>query len=126
MENLMISTMPIKPYNKINPGLMIAPVICDVIGDILKCKKVLALNLLHSYDDKSVDLDKYLSKIVEFDINYNELIKDINYTDIYLSKIEQLIYMGFIEIKKGIVLRCDCGKVEIEKKSVINNKNGNL
>ena len=76
MENLMISTMPIKPYNKINPGLMIAPVICDVIGDILKCKKVLALNLLHSYDDKSVDLDKYLSKIVEFDINYNELIKD--------------------------------------------------
>lgn len=126
MENLMISTMPIKPYEKINPGLMIAPVVSDVIGDILKCKKVLSFNLLHSYDETIDNLHKYLSKISEFDIHYDEIIKDIDYVNSYLSKIEKLIYMDFIQVKEGIVLRCDCGKVETEKKSIDINQNGKL
>ena len=39
MENLTVMTMPIKPYEKINIGLMIAPTLVDIIGSTLKCKK---------------------------------------------------------------------------------------
>ena len=126
MEDLMISTMPIKPYEKINLGLMIAPVVSDVLGNILDCKKVLSVNLLHSYDEKIGELDKYFSKIHEFDIHHDEIIKDIDHVDKYLNEIEKLIYMYFIKAKEGIVLRCDYGKVETEKKSIDINQNGKL
>lgn len=126
MEDLMITTMPIKPYEKINIGLMVAPILCDVIGSILNCKKVLSVNLLHSFDDKQNDLKKYIDVIKSFNINYNEIIKDIDHTDKYLEKIEELYFKQIINIRNGKILRCDCGKVEMTKESIKYNKNGDL
>lgn len=63
MNDLMITTMPIKPYDNINIGLMIALTLCDVLGSILKCKKVLSFNLLHSFEDKRVSLQNYIDNI---------------------------------------------------------------
>lgn len=83
MNDLMITTMPIKPYEKISIGLMIAPTLCDILGSILNCKKVLAFNLLHSFEDKKVDLKKYIENIEKFSIEYNEIIKDIENIDKY-------------------------------------------
>ena len=71
MENLTVMTMPIKPYEKINIGLMIAPTLVDIIGSTLKCKKVLSFNLLHSFDNKIPVLEKYIDNIHNFNINYD-------------------------------------------------------
>ena len=60
MEKLMVSTMPIKPYKNINMGLMIAPTICDVVGNNFKCKKAMAFNILHSYGNNEENLPGYL------------------------------------------------------------------
>ena len=73
MENITVTTMPIKPYEKINIGLMIAPTLVDIIGSIIKCKKVLSFNLLHSFDNKVPVLSNYIGKIKEFNINYDEI-----------------------------------------------------
>lgn len=126
MNDLMITTMPIKPYEKINIGLMIAPTLCDILGSILNCKKVLAFNLLHSFEDKNVDLKKYIENIKNFNIRYNEIIKDTENVEKYLKKIEELYKKGIISINRGKILKCDCGKVEMLKTSVKYNKNGEL
>lgn len=104
MKDLMITTMPIKPYEKINIGLMIAPTLCDVLGTILNCKKVLSFNLLHSFEDKNVDLKKYIDNIEKFNVNYNEIIKDIENVEKYLKKIEELYRLGILTIQKGEML----------------------
>ena len=126
MNDLMITTMPIKPYKKINIGLMIAPTLCDVLGSILNCKKVLAFNLLHSFEDKNIELKKYTDNIENFNIKHNEIIKDIENIEKYLKKIEELYKIGIISIQKGEILRCECNKVEMLKSSVKYNKNGEL
>ena len=126
MKDLMITTMPIKPYDKINIGLMIAPILCDVLGSILNCKKILSVNLLHSFENKQNNLQKYIDIIKKFDIYYNDIIKDIDYTSKYLEKLEELYSKGFVNIKSGEIFRCECGKVEMTKSSVKYNKNGEL
>ena len=73
MENITVTTMPIKPYEKINIGLMIAPTLVDIIGPIIKCKKVLSFNLLHSFDNKVPVLSNYIGKI-KFDKNMRQKI----------------------------------------------------
>lgn len=39
MENITVTTMPIKPYEKINIGLMIAPTLVDIIGSLQNVKR---------------------------------------------------------------------------------------
>lgn len=126
MNDLMITTMPIKPYDNINIGLMIAPTLCDVLGSILKCKKVLSFNLLHSFEDKRVSLQSYIDNIESFEIKYNQIIKDIDNVEEYLKKIEDLYAKGFIKVKKSNILKCDCGRVEMLKSSINSNRNGDL
>lgn len=126
MKNLMITTMPIKPYKNISAGLMIAPTLCDIVGSILKCKKVLAFNLLHSYDEKQDNLKKYLNCIENFGIKYDEMIKDIDHVYDYLKKIEQLHDKGVLLVEKGLIIRCECGRVEMTKSSLKNHSDGDL
>lgn len=126
MEDLMITTMPIKPYKNINVGLMIAPTLCDVFGSILKCKKVLTFNLMHSYDEKQENLKKYTDSIEKFKIKYNEIIKDVDFVNEYLKRVEQLYKKGTIIIKNGPIIRCDCGRVEMSKSALNNYSNGDL
>lgn len=126
MNDLMITTMPIKPYDKINIGLMISPTLCDVLGSILNCKKVLSFNLLHSFDDRQKNLKNYIDNIENFEIKYDEIMKDIEIVDQCLNKIEELYSKGVINIKKDKVLRCDCGRIEISKNSLNSNRNGDL
>ena len=126
MENITVTTMPIKPYEKINIGLMIAPTLVDIIGSIIKCKKVLSFNLLHSFDNKVPVLSNYIGAIKEFDINYDEIIKDIEHSGDYLKKIEELYNKGFVTLKQGNILRCDCGKVEMASDCIKNIRDGDL
>lgn len=126
MEDLVISTMPIKPYNNINIGLMIAPTLCEMLGEILECKKIIIFNLLHSYEDSSSNLHKYINRINEFNISYDKIIKDIDFVEEYMNKIQELYDLGFIKIKKKPILRCECGKVEIVENGIRPNGHGDL
>ena len=126
MDNLMISTMPIKPYEEVNIGLMIGPTLSDIVGSILNCKKVLSFNLLHSFDNKKNYLSNYINIIKSFGIEYNQIIKDVDWTEQYLYKIEELYKKGVILINEGNILRCDCGRVEMSKDSLKNHQDGNL
>ena len=62
-ENIVIATMPIKPQDKTNLGMYIAPTIMDVVGEKLECRKVFSMNLLNTYKDKSNCKDIYLQDI---------------------------------------------------------------
>ena len=126
MENLTVTTMPIKPYEKTNIGLMIAPTLVDIIGSILKCKKVLSFNLLHSFDNKVPVLSNYIDNIKEFNINYDEIIKDIEHIEDYLKNIKELYNKGVVTLKQGHILKCDCGRVEMSKDCLNNGRNGDL
>lgn len=126
MEKLMVSTMPIKPYKNINMGLMIAPTICDVVGNNFKCKKAMAFNILHSYGNNEENLPGYLEKLHSFDINNYIITKDIDYTDKYLEKILELYDKGIIVAKDSTILRCNCGKTEMPKDSIKYKIDGNL
>ncbi len=126
MENLTVMTMPIKPYEKINIGLMIAPTLVDIIGSTLKCKKVLSFNLLHSFDNKIPVLEKYIDNIHNFNINYDEIIKDVEWVEKYLTKIEELYIKEAIVLKKGNILKCDCGRVEMAFECLKNGRDGDL
>lgn len=126
MKDVVVSTMPIKPYKNIKTGLVIAPLLCDALSNAISCDKVMSFNLLNSYEDKNVDLDNYINKISDFGINNYQILKDESNASKYLLDVEKLIYMDFINMQKKYVLRCDCGKVQIPKDSIKYNKNGDL
>lgn len=122
----MIGTMPIKPYKNIGAGLLVAPVLCDILADILKCNKVLSFNLLNSYEKKDYYLTNYIDVIDGFGIKGYEILRDIDNVENYLDSIERLIHMDAIKMKKRDILKCSCGKVQISSAAIRHNKQGDL
>lgn len=45
-NNIMISTLPIKPQKNTNIGMMIAPTIMDFMGTVLNIEKNIGFNVL--------------------------------------------------------------------------------
>ena len=112
-DNLVISTMPIKPQKKTNIGMLIAPTLVSLFGDIFNCEKIISMNSLNTYHDKDLELNVYKNDINENKISYDRVFVDKENVDKILSIIERLYSDGFITIKTKEKVICECGKVDM-------------
>ncbi len=113
-----VMTMPIKPQKETNIGMYIAPTLSNVLSDILSCDNTMAINLLNTYKDKTVELSIFLNDLSRQGIKYNNLFVDSEHTEEILSLIEKLVYDGFVQKSYEEIFRCDCGKVDILKQGI--------
>lgn len=112
-EDMMISTLPIKPQHSTNIGMMLAPTIMDYIGTVFKIEKNIGFNILHSYDNKEEELKEYLKYIYTSGIQYDSIFIDRNHADKLLKIIEEMFYDKHLIVKSKEILRCDCGRVDM-------------
>lgn len=99
-NDYVVATLPIKPQQNTNVGMMIAPTIMEHIGNVFHIDKCMSVNLLHTYEDKSKDLNNYKQYIENAGINYNFLFKDDEYTNELLDIIKKMISSELIFIQK--------------------------
>lgn len=118
--------MPVKPSERKNVGTIIAPALCDYLGDVLDAKKFLTINLIHSYDNTEQYLSRYLDNVENFGIKYDALFKDIDYCDEILNIIEDMLNIGIIKTGIERILRCECGRVELSYNGVRKKNNASL
>lgn len=125
MENIVL-TMPIKPQNKTNVGMMIAPTIMNYIGEALNIKKVLSTNTLNSYNEKDSLLDDYISVVERNGINYDVMFNDKANADRIVTVIQKMVDDQIIKISHEEIVRCDCGKVDILKSAIRHFSDGKI
>lgn len=126
MENIIVTTMPIKPQPKTNIGMCFAPLVSEIVAKNLECKSILSTNLLHSYKNENEFLPVYTKTLEEFGIEYDELFVDKEHVDILLECINELIKQKKIVEKENTVLSCPCGKVDIIEQGIRNFDSGDL
>jgi len=107
-----ITTMPIKPYENNKYGIFITPLVNEIISEFLNIKSILAVNLLHSFDNNKKNyLNLFLNDAKLYGCSINNVLIDI---DNKLS-IENLLQSLYIDKKiiSGLkeVVRCSCGAV---------------
>lgn len=132
MKDIVVATLPIKPQKETNIGMLIAPTIMDYLGTCLNVERIMNINLLNTYQDKSDDIHGYVDTLNKSMISYDSLYIDTNYVDKLLIIIDILYQKGIIQRSYQKVIRCDCGCIDMLDQSVNNNaklyenRNGNL
>lgn len=119
MNNILITTFPMKPLSNIKVGTFTAPLYVEFLTQKLKCRSALSLNLLSSYkkiNDNSKDYLKILSNI---GINFDKVFIDYYNREELLNTIDLLFKKKLIIEQTEEFLVCNCAKVDI-KYSTIN------
>ena len=124
--NKVIMTLPIKPQEKTNVGILVAPTIVDSLGEIMNIDRILNINLLNTYSDREKYFYTYLNDINDSRIKYDELITDKEKLNDILIIINKMIEEKIIELSQEIIVRCECGKVEIYKEGIRDFSDGTL
>lgn len=112
MDRLII-TMPIAPYKTFSVGKLTTPILAETLAKKMNAKFILAVNLLDSYKERSIDEYKKLLKY--YQINPDEYWIDKDNIENLLDKIYELINKQYIYEKEEKILSCPCKKVEIAK-----------
>ena len=120
-NEILVSSLPVKPQNVTNVGMMMAPTIMNYIGDVLECNKMVSFNTLHSYSDKDEELEVYLDDVKKSGISYDKTFVDSDHASELLGFTEEMYYNKQIVPKSKTILRCSCGKVDLEKSAVNSN-----
>ena len=113
-----VLTLPMMPVDGNNYGKFVTPIICETLSNIFDCDYYHCINILDSFNDRSIMIDGYISSLNDNSIHYDKLWYDIENVDNLLKNIYYLIKNGYILELDSIVYRCDCGIVEIEKNKV--------
>jgi len=111
-KNLVTMSLPAKPQSKTNIGLLIAPIIMEIIGKKTNSKKMITLNTLHSYISTQENVGVYLNDLKKTNIKYDCYYEDKKHTDELLLVLKKLIKSNIINEKEVNIFSCDCGKVE--------------
>ena len=90
---------------------MSTPILASRLATKLGAKYILAVNMLDSYKDRS--LDDYIKLLRKYQIEPDEYWIDSENIQILLDRIYYLIEKGFIHNEKRLIMSCDCNKVEI-------------
>lgn len=131
-DNILISSLPVKPQNITNVGMMMAPTVMNYLGDVLNCTKMISFNTLHSYSDKNNELNVYIDDVKKSGISYDKIFIDSQSANELLDFVEKMYYTKQIIKKNKKIIRCKCGKVDLEKNAINNNaklytiKNGKI
>lgn len=126
MEDLIISTLPIKPRKNPIVGMAISPVIVELLGKKLKIHKNLAVNLLHSYNDLFSLLDYNINYFSNYGLEFDRLILDSKNVCKLLEGVEKLISADFIVSRQIEKCMCDCGFVDVPVTAISNYCDGKI
>ncbi len=113
-----VITLPMMPVDGNNYGKYVTPIICEALKKVYGAKYYQCVNLLDSFNDRSVLLADYIKSLNENGIQYDELWIDSHNKKILLNNIKKLVDMGYISEKVANIYKCDCGVVEIEKSKI--------
>lgn len=116
-----VTTLPISPVAGPHIGLCLMPLLTDLLGISLGLERILALNI-HGlkYDLASPQSEKiktaqsYLASLTNLGINPDYIWRDdLNeFTVFAQTALADLLKRNLLRIKKVLVARCECGKVE--------------
>lgn len=112
MSNIVTMTLPSKPQKKKNIGLMIAPLIMEIIGKKTDSIKIITLNTLHTYENVRKYKKIYNQQLMDLSIEFDELYEDFLHQEELVKIIKDLISSGKIVEKEKKIFKCECGKVE--------------
>lgn len=112
-NDYIIGTLPIKPQNKTNIGMLLSPTVMDYIGTVFDIRRNIGFNVLHSYEDKNVQLDGYLNYLDESGIKYDSVFVDKDNANRLLEIVEKMFFDGYLLVKNIKKIRCDCGRVDM-------------
>lgn len=121
-----ILTLPMMPVDGNNYGKFITPIICETLSNIFKCNYYHCINILDSFNDRSIMLDDYISSLNDNHIHYDKLWYDAKNIPNLLQNIETLIKNEYIFELDSSIYRCECGIVEIEKNKISSCNPNNL
>lgn len=121
IDNLVISTLPIKPQKVTNVGMLIGPTISNVLKDAYQCRNFIGINTLNTYEKKDDQVDILKKDLDNNYINYDKIVIDKDNDVVLLNKISELVQKGLIKPKLKKKLICDCGRVDILEDSINNN-----
>lgn len=110
MDKIII-TMPIAPYKNFSVGKMTTPILAQTLAKKMNAKFILAVNLLDSYKERTID--EYKQLLESYQIKPDEYWIDEDNIELLLEKICYLIDAGYIYPKDESILTCNCKKVEI-------------
>lgn len=113
-----VLTLPMMPVDGNNYGKFVTPIISEILSNIFSCNYYHCINILDSFNDRSMIIDNYISSLNDNNINYDKLWYDIENISKLLKNIETLIKKDYIFEKHSSVYRCECGIVEIEKDKI--------
>ncbi len=120
-EDLIISTLPIKPQESTSVGMMIAPTISNVVGDLFECSNFVGINTMNTYKNKDIYIDRYKQDLVSGGLTRGNTIIDENVSEFLLNKVYELVSIGIIKIKKKEKNICNCGMVDCLSHTINNN-----
>lgn len=126
MNDVVVTTFPIKPLNKVRVGSFTAPVYVDLIAKKIECKSVLSLNVLNSYKNLKDDCSEYINILKEVGLRYDEVYTDFDNLSKLLECIKLLDNKGLLIEKQEEILCCDCGKVDIVSSTLTSHINSDL
>lgn len=116
MNDRLIITLPISPYDKMSVGKMTTPILGESLAKSMDCNFIMAINVLNSYKNKKYD--SFIKLLNYYQINPNKYWIDNHYVKELINKIYLLNEMGYICEKEKEVMTCNCGKVEIDKENI--------
>lgn len=124
--NKAILTLPMMPVDGNNFGKFVTPIVCESLSKIHNGTYYHCINLLDSFNDRTLLLDKYISSLDENNIKYDKLWYDNENINLLLDNIQKLINNGYIIELNSTIYRCDCGIVEIEENKISSCNQQNL
>lgn len=116
MNDRMIISLPISPYDKMSVGRMTTPILGESISKSMNCKFIMAINVLNSYKNKNYS--GFINLMNNYNINPNQYWIDNQHVKEMMNQIYILNEMGYICEKEKKIVRCTCGKVEISKDNI--------
>lgn len=113
-----VLTLPMMPVDGNNYGKFVTPIICETLSNAFSCNYYHCINILDSFNDRSLNVDKYIKSLDINNICYDKLWYDTDNISKFLCNIELLIQREYIFEMSTIMYKCDCGIVEIEKNKI--------
>lgn len=124
MQDLIVTTLPLKPRENLKHFHYIIPVLVEQAGKLLDCKSNLMINNIGHYE--KLDVDKFIQNIAKKDIKFDSVKIDKQNLDFLVDCIKKLIDQNKIIEKTVQFYECECGTVNILKQGVRNFDKGDL
>ena len=114
-KNLLTMSLPAKPREKTTIGMLLAPIIMDLLAAKTGSERMISLNTIHTYSSPEKFVSIYLNDIDKWNIEYDYFFEDKENSKLLLSVLETMIKEGIVYEKEEYIYTCDCGIVEFIK-----------